>query len=159
MKKMTNRLALINIVTNICENISLDDRPAEDITLDGFLVLDWEEIGGGRIGDIWDGEKLVPVPPVVPAPTSITRRQCALQLRTAGMITMAEAKAMTKDGTPPTSIQGYFDQMTAEQKDLAEIDFAAVNYYRENPLITALMTANGLTEADIDNFFIAAAQL
>jgi hypothetical protein len=92
-------------------------------------------------------------------PSSITRRQCALQLRAAGMITVEEAKAMTKNGTPPVSIQAYFDQMTTEQKDLAEIDFAAVNYYRNNPLITALMTANGLTTQDIDNFFIAAAQL
>jgi hypothetical protein len=92
-------------------------------------------------------------------PRSITRRQCALQLRTMGMISVAEAKVMAKDGTPPASIQGYFDTMVEADRDLAEIDFAAVNYYRDNPLITALMTANGLTEADIDNFFIAAAQL
>jgi hypothetical protein len=95
----------------------------------------------------------------VKVPRFITRRQCALQLRTMKMITMPEAKAMTKDGTPPASIQGYFDQMTEEQKDLAEIDFAASTYYRDNPLISSLMQANGLSSADIDNFFIAAAQL
>jgi hypothetical protein len=92
-------------------------------------------------------------------PKAITRRQCALQLRAMGMITIAEAKMMTKDGTPPAAIQGYFDTMAEADRDMAEIDFAAINYFRNNPLITALMTANGLTKSDIDNFFIAAAQL
>lgn len=92
-------------------------------------------------------------------PKSITRRQCALQLLSMGMISMAEAKAMTKDGTMPAAITAHLDgavtqgSMTAEQRDLAEIDFAAGNYYRNNPLLALF----GLTSQELDDFFIAAA--
>lgn len=52
-------LAWINTQTNICENTSLDDRPASEIKVEGYLMLDLEAIGGGGIGDLWDGTKLV----------------------------------------------------------------------------------------------------
>lgn len=52
-------LAWINAQTNLCENTSLDDRPASEIKVDGFLMLDLDAIGGGGIGDLWDGTKLV----------------------------------------------------------------------------------------------------
>ena len=44
---------------NICENVSLDDRPASEIQVAGYLLLDLDAIGGGGIGDTWDGENLV----------------------------------------------------------------------------------------------------
>jgi hypothetical protein len=88
-------------------------------------------------------------------PASITRRQCALQLRAMGTITTAEAKAMTRSAEVPAAVAQVFAGMTTEQQDLAEIDFAAVNYYRDNPLLAMM----GLTEAELDQFFIAAAQL
>jgi hypothetical protein len=44
---------------------------------------------------------------------------------------------------------------TPEQRILAEIDFAADNYYRSNSLLDLM----GLTSEQIDAFFIAAAQL
>jgi hypothetical protein len=37
-------LALINNQTNICENVSLDTRPANEITIAGYTVLDLEQI-------------------------------------------------------------------------------------------------------------------
>lgn len=98
-------------------------------------------------------------PPVVP--TSITRRQCALQLLAMQYITPTEALAMTKSAEVPAAVAAIFDQavtdgtMTAEQRILAEIDFAAANYYRSNSLLSLM----GLTEEQIDQFFIAAAQL
>lgn len=72
-------LAIINTTTNICENVTLDDRPAEEVQVPGYLVLDlstthavdwvwddnlndWvsvENVGNGGIGDVWDGQKLV----------------------------------------------------------------------------------------------------
>lgn len=94
-----------------------------------------------------------------PVPRMITRRQCALQLRASGMISTAEAKAMVKDGTPPAAIKASFDAMPGENGTLAEIDFAAVNYYRDNPLISSLMAANGMTTEQVDDFFRAAALL
>jgi hypothetical protein len=92
-------------------------------------------------------------------PKSITRRQCALQLLAMQMITAEEALAITKDGTPPAAVDAVFANMPADQALLARIDFAAVGYYRDNPLITTMMQANGMTPEQIDQFFIAAAQL
>lgn len=51
-------LAWINPQTNICENTTVDDRPASEIQIEGYLILDLEAIGGGGIGHIWDGTKL-----------------------------------------------------------------------------------------------------
>jgi hypothetical protein len=63
-------LAWINEQTNICDNVSLDDRPASEIQIPGYLMLDLDAIGGGGIGDTWDGEKLVkPVIPETPEDT------------------------------------------------------------------------------------------
>lgn len=81
-------LALVNQQTNICENVSVDDRPANEIQVSGYLVLDlsttpavdwtWNEnawvavqgIGNGGIGDVWDGSKLVAPQPTEPLQTN-----------------------------------------------------------------------------------------
>jgi len=72
-------VAIINKNTNIVENVSLDDRPIDQINLpDPYFVLDlstllsvkWNKVndewvqttpvlGEGGKGDVWDGEKLV----------------------------------------------------------------------------------------------------
>jgi hypothetical protein len=79
-------LALINNQTNICENVSLDTRPANEITITGYTVLDlkqtpvinwnWNEelkdfeqvenIGNGGIGFVYTDGKLVEVKPAKP---------------------------------------------------------------------------------------------
>lgn len=93
-------------------------------------------------------------------PESITRRQCALQLLNEGMITVTEAKAMVKTGDMPTMVANLVSQLsTQDERDRAEIDFAADSYLRSNPLLVGLMTAAGATEADIDQFFVDAAVL
>lgn len=102
-----------------------------------------------------------PPPPPPRVPESITRRQCALQLLTLNMISSAEALAMTKTADVPTAIAAIFDEQvengswTAEQRVLAEIDFAAANYYRSNSLLSLM----GMTTEQIDQFFISAANL
>lgn len=82
-------LAWINEQTNICENTSLDDRPASDIAIPGYIILDlaqtqaakWEwngtewvvvdeNIGEGGIGDTWDGTKLIEPKPNNPQETT-----------------------------------------------------------------------------------------
>jgi hypothetical protein len=90
--------------------------------------------------------------PVVPA--SITRRQCALQLISLGVITPTEALNMVKTATVPAAIAAIFAGMQEDQRILAEIDFAADNYYRNNNLLGLM----GLSSQEIDQFFIAAAQ-
>jgi hypothetical protein len=107
----------------------------------------------------WIMDEPPPPPPVTP--DSITRRQCALQLLAMGTITAQEALDMTKTATVPAAVAAILDaqveseEMTPEQRILAEIDFAASNYYRDNSLLGLM----GLTEQEIDGFFISAAQL
>lgn len=105
----------------------------------------------------WD---MVPRP-APPVPESITRRQCALQLLALQIISPAEALAMAKYGDMPAAILAVLDQamasgsMTQEQRTLAEIDFAATNYYRSNQLLGMM----GMESDQLDGFFIGAAQI
>lgn len=99
---------------------------------------------------------------IVPeVPEFITRRQCALELYARQIITVQEALDMTKKASPPAAIASILDKqvsdgvMTPEQRILAEIDFAATNYYRSNSLLPLM----GLTDQEIDGFFIAASKL
>ena len=80
------QLALINNITNICENVTSDNRPANEIIIEGYTVLDlsntssitwswnetlkdfeqFENIGNGGIGFIYTDGKLVQVKPAIP---------------------------------------------------------------------------------------------
>jgi hypothetical protein len=80
------QLALINNITNICENVTSDTRPANEINIQGYTVLDldntsvinwnWNEsineyeeiegIGNGGIGFIYTDGKLVAAKPATP---------------------------------------------------------------------------------------------
>ena len=86
------KLALINNITNICENVSSDDRPANEINIEGYTVLDlentstinwdWNEsindfeeiegIGNGGIGFVYTNGKLVAVKPAIPEQPTTT---------------------------------------------------------------------------------------
>ena len=92
-------------------------------------------------------------------PASITRRQCAKQMLAMGLISDLDALYMTRSGTPPAMVMDMIGQMPVEEQVPAQIDFAADTYQRSNPLLTSMMLATGANEADIDNFFRAAAQL
>jgi len=78
------KLAIINNITKICENISCDDKQASKINIDGYTVLDldntktitftfnetlndfeeFEGIGNGGIGFIYNDGKLLQIKPV-----------------------------------------------------------------------------------------------
>lgn len=115
----------------------------------------------GLENDVWVIRTVDPATLPPPVPESITRRQCALQLYAMNYITAQEALDMTKTAAVPATIAAIFDvrvekgAWTPEQRILAEIDFAAINYYRSNPML-ALM---GLSEQEKDQFFIAASLL
>jgi hypothetical protein len=84
------QLAIINNITKICENISSDDRQANEINIEGYTVLDldntsaitwtfnetlndfeqFENIGNGGIGFIYTNGKLVQVKPAIPEETN-----------------------------------------------------------------------------------------
>lgn len=105
-------------------------------------------------------ESEAPRPPPEPEiPYSITRRQCALQLLSMGVITGPEAVAMAKDGTPPQFVQSYIKNLTESQSYIAEIDFASYTYLRNNPLLATLTAVNNMTSEQVDEFFVAADKL
>lgn len=92
-------------------------------------------------------------------PQQITRRQCAKRMKQLGMITGGEAVWMVKQGEMPAMVTALVAQLPAEDRDDAELDFAADTYLRSNPLLVGLMTAAGKTSAEIDDFFRTAAEL
>lgn len=83
------KLALINNKTNICENVSIDERPANEINIEGYTVLDldntpvinyvWNEtlndfeeiesIGDGGIRCVYSNGKLIKEKPDKPTLT------------------------------------------------------------------------------------------
>jgi len=155
--------AVLDSNTNICVNvIVLDD--INDWTCPESCYLVNNDLALGQIGQTYDPINLewipyVPEPIKEPVPKSITRRQCSLELLKRKMITDIEALNMTRNGIPPASVMSYIEVLPSEQQVVAQIDFAADNYYRNNTLLNAMMNANGWNEDDIDNFFIEAAKL
>lgn len=112
----------------------------------------------GPVRDGYTIEEWIMDEPLI-VPQSITRRQCALMLHKTGLITLEDALHMTKNANVPTAIGHLFANLAPPDQIMAEIDFAAINYYRDNPLIVDLMKSSGFTEEQTDGFFIAAAQL
>jgi hypothetical protein len=150
-----------------------DNRAINFIIWDGVTEFDYGQSSGNFIvsltgiasygfGWLWNGSSFYDPTPSAPVlvPEVITRRQCALQLLEMGMISDTEAVEMARVGDPPANIKSYIDALpTASVRARAMIDFAADNYYRNNYLLDALKDANGITEEEMDNFFIDASQL
>jgi hypothetical protein len=108
------------------------------------------------------GEPPLEPPPPAPEPPPIrpiTRRQCARALFAQGMISSAEAIAMSAWAEPPAMIETIFAAMSEPAQTNARIDFSADTYERSNPLLVSVMDAAGSTPAEIDDFFRAASAL
>lgn len=95
-----------------------------------------------------------------PVPASITRRQLLIALAQMEIISGEEALAAAKTGAVPTAVQAVFDNMQPADKLAAEITWASMSVAeRANPLVAALAQANGMTDAEIDDFFRLAASI
>lgn len=105
---------------------------------------------------LFDNPRPFDIPEVPPA---ISRRQCAVQLLIIGMISSDEAIAMAQSGIPPASVQADIDKLPEPQRTMAIIDFSAIDYFRDNPLVSTLAALHSMGEEDIDQFFIAASKL
>lgn len=86
----------------------------------------------------WDGKAITAA---VPIPTSVTPRQVRLLLLQQGLL--ANVETMIAAADKATQITWEF----------------ATEFKRDNPLLEQLAKALGLTDAQVDQFFIAAAQL
>ena len=156
--------ALVDSETNICSNmICLETYSSWSCSEGVYMVEDNQRLGS--IGQTYDNinKVWIPLPPPEPpkkkVPQSITRRQCSLQLLNESIITSSEALDMARSGIPPSAVMSYIQTLEAEEQIRAEIDFAAENYFRNNELLILLMTINGWSEEEIDDFFIAASKL
>lgn len=123
-------------------NGDIVNAPSLNTFYEGYMLVEW-----------WMNE---PPPPV---PEYISRRQAATQLRNDQFITQDEALAMASTATIPPFVQSYFNTLDPADKADAELEFTAIEYPRSSSLLTAVMEANGLTSAQIDQFFISAAKL
>lgn len=143
-------MAFLLVKDGIVVNI-FPEAPPEDWSLPGHIVVEAD----AQIGwELRDGAWAPPLPPVPPA---ISRRQCAKRMAQMGIITPAEALAMTRYGEPPAFVAA----MIAGQPnaDLILMDFAADTYERANPLLNQMMSAAGYDAASIDQFFREASQV
>lgn len=116
--------------------------PGVDTPPSGTTLVVSETAG---IGWVWNGTTFsgpnppTPTGPIVPQ--SITPRQCRLLLLQQGLLSTVEA-------------------MIAQQDEAKRITWEyALEFRRDDPLLTQLATNLGLTSQQIDEFFIAASNL
>jgi hypothetical protein len=106
----------------------------------------WIPAGGSNIGDLWDGENFTPAPPAPPVvPGFVTMRQARLALLGAGLLDDVDAaiNAMPSPQKEATRIAWEYSQVVE----------------RHNGVVVALGPLLGLTDAQIDDLFLTAAQL
>lgn len=94
-------------------------------------------------------------------PEAITPRQLLIGLMRSGLISEQEAVDAAKTGSVPAGIQKIFDALpTADDRTEAAITWAKMSVVeRNNPLVASLAAANGMSEADVDNFFIMCSKI
>jgi hypothetical protein len=121
------------IVANIIEVESLDFLPN--------LI----DAAGGAIGDLWDGATFTKPPIVIQVPQEVTMRQARLALLGAGLLATVNDKIATMTGT---------------EGEAARIEWEyAQTVDRSKGLVASIGSALALTDAQIDELFIAAATL
>jgi hypothetical protein len=126
------------IKNNVIENIIVLDTPADYTPPDGFELVEISEggIGWGYIG----GVVTQPVPIAIIIPTSITMRQCRLQL--------------LADGVYET-----VNSAVASMGQAAGIEWEyAMDVDRTNPLVPSMQQLLGWTDARVDQFYTEAAK-
>jgi hypothetical protein len=110
----------------------------------------------------WNVDNPVADVPAAPdlVPAVISDRQFYQQLAVMGLITQSEALAAVKVGTVPATLQGFIDALPSDQQFAAEMHVAgAVAFRRDHPLTAALAAVMGWTSDQVDQLWIAAAQL
>lgn len=97
-----------------------------------------------------------PPAPVDPVPAVITKRQFLIQLLRAGMVQDAEVPTLAIQ--PPAAVASIFAGLPSEASLEVSLTWAAMTEVeRANPLLAMAVQANLMTDADLDDFFRAAA--
>lgn len=100
----------------------------------------------------------LPGAPPLPIP-SVSRRQFFQQAAISGIITEDEALAAVTTGALPGAITTFISALPAEQQFGAKMLFSVNEFQRSSPMANAFGQAIGMTPAQIDDFFTAAAAL
>jgi hypothetical protein len=133
------------IQNNIVTNLIMADaafHPAPE----GYVMVNVDQNNHPQIGSAYDPATGGFTPPYVPpapivVPGSVTPRQVRLILLQQGLLDQIEA-------------------MIAEQDRATQITWQfASEFRRDDPLLAQLAATLGLTDEQVDNFFIAAARL
>lgn len=106
----------------------------------------WIPAGESRIGDLWDGETFTTPPaPPAPVPQQVTMRQARLALHAAGLLEGVDAAIAS---------------LPEPNKTTAKIEWEYAQAVERNAgLVPSLAAALGMTEEQIDQLFISAANL
>lgn len=132
------RAAIIEngIVVNIAE------ADADFAAAQGWIVSDT-----ASIGDTWDGlEFAKPPAPPAPVPASVTRRQAREALLNVGLLDDVDM-----------AIAGIADETERRRAEIYWMDSAT--FERNSAMLGQIAASIGLTDAEIDELFIAASAL
>jgi len=111
-------------------------------------------------GDYVDVEQFFPdiADPVVPA--DISKRQFYQQLAASSYISEAEAVAAVATGTFPAAVEAIVVGLPSPDQFPARMFLmGASTFERTHPLVAVFAAALGMSDPDVDAFWLAAAQL
>lgn len=102
-----------------------------------------------------------PEPPALTlVPKAISRRQFYQQLHVSGFISETAALAAVSVGAIPEILDTMIQSLPESARFNAKMLLAgALQFERDHPFVAQIGAAQGLSPADIDQFFIAAAAL
>lgn len=93
-------------------------------------------------------------------PNAISRRQFFQQLCLSGFIDSEEAVSAVASGQVPAVFEQFIMALPqSEQFNARMILSGAMEFSRNHPFVAAIAAMQNLASEDVDNFFIAAAQL
>ena len=98
--------------------------------------------------------------PPDPVPDQITRLQFAKGMWQAGRLTLAQAKNVAGGVAVPTVVAAEIAALpTQALRDDAELDYSAPSVNRTRSILVRTLKSAGMTDAQLDAFFISAARL
>ncbi len=154
------RAVIIDTNTNLVINVIELDEDADYTPPTGQSLQFSDE---AQIGWSWNGSVFTPPiepPAPVVVPYDITTRQFLIAAALGGIITQQEAIDAATTGAVPAAIQVVFDQLPEEQAFAAQITWAKMTTIpRVDPLVEAVGAMFGMTDEELDQFFIDASQI
>ena len=121
----------------------------------------WSNADGFTLSEVAEPVPAVPTPEELRAAfPALSRRQVFIGLVASGLATAPEVLAISATGTVPAAIEAAFAAMPEPQQSYARITFAEFTLAeRLDPTTLLLQAAGGLSDAELDAFFVEFAQV